>query len=68
MQKLYVYSMCLSNIFCNKRKWTHPVFNARAYLLLLTEFGGKGDCWVTIAESGRQKAVGSKQKVEISKQ
>jgi len=34
--------MCLSNIFCNSRKWRHPVFNARAYLLLLTEFGGKG--------------------------
>jgi hypothetical protein len=49
--------MCLSNIFCNSRKWRHPVFNARAYLLLLTEFGGKGDRWVTIAESGRQKAV-----------
>jgi hypothetical protein len=27
------------------------------YLILLAEFGGKGDRWVTIAESSRQKAV-----------
>jgi len=25
-------------------------------MLALAEFGGKGDRWVTIAESGRQKA------------
>ena len=27
------------------------------YVVLMAEFGGKSDRWVTIAESGRQKAV-----------
>ena len=48
--------MCLSNIFCNSRKWRHPVFNARAYLLLLAEFGGKGEHQLTMADSGWQIA------------
>jgi hypothetical protein len=33
----------------------------------LAEFGGKGDRWVTIAESGRQKAVSRKQESASNK-
>jgi len=40
---------------------------SRTNLVLLTEFGGKGDRWVTIAEGRRQKAVSRKRESASNK-
>ena len=37
------------------------------YLALLAEFGGKGERWVNIAESGRQKTEGRKRESASNK-
>jgi hypothetical protein len=38
-----------------------------AHLVLVAKFDGKGDRWVTIAESGRQKAVSRNRESASSK-
>ena len=56
MQKLYAYSMCLSNIYCNQKWGGIPPFwdeweeyRGRslmlAHLVLVAEFDGKGEWW-----------------------